>query len=196
MTHPVFADPSGKRWRVLRRTALALGVVTTVITLALVGYLLTPPALPQFSEGVRTARGLAQLPKLVGTRRAREHEAERRRLLSSLERRPGVPALRPGALPVVSVVSQRPAATTGAEFAAFYVNWDDNAFASLRKHAEDIDWLVAEWAFVAAAGDSLQIKVDRRVPFLLSTLPANNRPRVLAMISNFEIGRASCRERV
>ena len=186
MTRHVFADPTGRRWRTLRRAALAVGVVTTVLTLALVVYLLIPPALPAFSLGVRTTRGLAQLPTLRATRGAREREAARRRLLSSLDRRPSVPALRPAAIPVQSVASVRAASTLGAEFTAFYVNWDDNAFAALRQHAEDIDWLVAEWAFVAPKGDSLVMKVDRRVPFLLSTLKPEDRPRILAMVSNFD----------
>ncbi len=186
MTRHVFADPTGRRWRALRRAALAVGVVTTVLTLALVVYLLIPPALPAFSPGVRTSRGLTQLPALLASRRAREREVARRRLMSSLERRPRVPALRPAAIPVQSVPSVRQAATAGAEFAAFYVNWDDNAFAALREHAEDIDWLVAEWAFVSPGGDSLQLKVDRRVPFLLTTLKPEDRPRILAMISNFD----------
>ena len=186
MSNPIFADPTGRRWRALRRAVLALGVVTTMVTLSLVVYLLVPPVLPKFADGVQASRNLAQLPVYRGTRAAREREAERRRLFSSLEKRPQVPALRPASIPIRSVASTRRVAAADAEFAAFYVNWDDNAFSSLREHAADIDWLVAEWAFVAPTGDSLRILVDRRVPFLLSTLPAENRPRILAMISNFD----------
>jgi cellulose synthase/poly-beta-1,6-N-acetylglucosamine synthase-like glycosyltransferase/peptidoglycan/xylan/chitin deacetylase (PgdA/CDA1 family)/spore germination protein YaaH len=186
MTQHIFADPTGRRWRAVRRTVLALGVFTTLATLVLVAYLLVPPAFPQFSQGILTNRRIAQLPTYRGTRSARERATERRRLMSSLEQRPRVPALRPSAIPIHAVKSERPIASAGAEFAAFYVNWDDNAFASLREHAQDIDWLVAEWAFVTKGGDSLQIRVDRRVPFLLSTIPAGNRPRILAMISNFD----------
>ncbi len=158
---------------------------TTVATLALVAYLLVPPVLPAFASGVRRERGLATLPTLRTSRKAREREAARRHLLASLERRPAVPSLRPAAIPVQQIGSARPTMTQG-EFAAFYVNWDDNAFAALKAHADDIDWLVAEWAFVAPGGDSLRVTVDRRVPFLLSRMPEATRPRVLLMLSNVD----------
>jgi len=186
MTRHVFADPTGRRWRALRRAALAVGVVTTLLTLALVVYLLIPPALPAFSPGVRASRGLSNLPTLRATKRAREREAARRRLLASLEHRPSVPAMRPALIPVQAVPSSRPAANPEVEFSAFYVNWDDNSFSALKAHSSDIDLLVAEWAFVVPSGDSLRLVVDRRVPFLMGTLPATDRPRVLVMISNID----------
>jgi len=186
MTRHVFADPTGRRWRALRRAALALGVLSTLLTLALVVYLLVPPVLPALSPGIRSTRGLDALPTLRATRQTREREAARRRLLASLERRPSVPAIRPGAIPVQSVASVKAAAAPEAEFAAFYVNWDDNSFSALKAHAQDIDWLVAEWAFIVDSGDSLRITVDRRVPFLLSRMPAAERPRILAMVSNVD----------
>ena len=94
MTRHVFADPTGRRWRALRRAALAVGVLTTLLTLALVVYLLIPPALPSLTPSIRASRGLSVLPTLRATRRSREREAARRRLLASLERRPHVPSLR------------------------------------------------------------------------------------------------------
>ena len=185
MTRAIFADPTGRRWRRVRRAAMVVGIATTCLALALVGYLLVPPALPSI-PGVRATRGLAALPIWRGTKGVREREAARRRLLASLERKPAVPATRPSNIPVQSVAgSQRPRPTRG-EFAAFYVNWDDNAFAALSAHADVIDLLVCEWVFVVPGGDSLQITVDRRVPFLLSRMPAEARPRVLAMVSNVD----------
>lgn len=185
MTRPIFADPTGRRWRRVRRAALAVGVATTCLALALVGYLLVPPTLPS-SAGVRATRSLTTLPTWRLTKRTREHEAARRRLLASLARRPSVPSMRASRIPVQSVAgSHRPAQARG-EFAAFYVNWDDNAFSALSAHADVIDWLVCEWAFVVPGGDSLRLNVDRRVPFLLSRMPAETRPRVMAMVTNID----------
>lgn len=185
MTRPIFADPTGRRWRRLRRAALSVGVATTALALALVAYLLVPPVLPS-TPGVRANRALTALPSWRVTKRAREHEAARRRLLSSLEQRPAVPATRPANIPVQSVASARTPAASRGEVAAFYVNWDDNAFAALSAHADVIDWLICEWAFVVPGGDSLRITVDRRVPFLLSRMPVSQRPRVMAMVSNVD----------
>lgn len=70
--------------------------------------------------------------------------------------------------------------------AGFYVNWDDNSLASFRAHAADLDWVVCEWAFIAAAGDSLRFAVDRRVLDIARRLPPNERPGVVALVTNFD----------
>ncbi len=185
MTQHIFADPTGRRWRRVRRTALVVGSVTTVLALALLAYVLVPPALPATS-GLRTNRALTALPIWRGTKGLREREQARRKLLASLEHRPAVPSIRAAILPVQSVAGSRRPPLSRGELAAFYVNWDDNAFAALSAHASAIDLLVCEWAFVTAGGDSLRVTVDRRVPFLLSRMPPGERPRVLAMISNID----------
>ena len=46
--------------------------------------------------------------------------------------------------------------------AAFYVNWDPRALASLRTNIARLDWVVGEWGFVAQSGE-LRIDVDARV---------------------------------
>ena len=186
MPRAVFADPTGRRWRTVRRTALAGGVITTVFALAVVGYLLVPPSLPTWTLGTRRSQGLTAAPTLLGTRAAREHAAARRKLFASIERVAHAPSLRARAIPEHNIGLSSRAASPGGEVAAFYVNWDDNAFAALRAHAEELDWLVCEWAFVVNSGDSLRLTVDRRVPFLLSRIPADRRPRVLVMVSNVD----------
>ncbi|WP_411280731.1 glycosyltransferase [Gemmatimonas sp.] len=159
--------------------------MSTVSALALLAYVLVPPALPATS-GLRVDRALTALPIWRGTKGLREREQARRKLLASLEHRPSVPSIRAASLPVQSVAGSRRPPLERGELAAFYVNWDDNAFAALSAHASAIDLLVCEWAFVTAGGDSLRITVDRRVPFLLSRMPPHERPRVLAMISNID----------
>ena len=191
MTRAVFADPTGRRWRAFRRTALVIGVATTMLALAVVGYLLVTPVLPAIGTGVTASRGIGNLPALRGSRAAREREAARRKLFASLDRRPRVPSIRPSAIPVQSVGGSKRVTEGGGEVAAFYVNWDENSFAALNEHAEELDWLVCEWAFVLPSGDSLRLDVDRKVPFLLSRIPADRRPRVLAMVSNVNSASAS-----
>ena len=164
---------------------MAIGVITTLLALTVVLAILIPPTLPAAS-GVLVDRALGAIPIWRGTKGARQRAIARRRLLASLQRRPPVPSLRGAALPRQPIgVSARTAPKRG-EFAAFYVNWDDNSFSALSAHATAIDLLICEWAFVSAEGDSLHAVVDRRVPFLLSRLDAAERPRVLLMLSNVD----------
>lgn len=190
MSKPVFLDPTGRRWRHVRRVLLGVGVGTTLLAFALIVFALVPPALPSLAA-VHGDWQLARLPVWRGTRAARQHAVARRRLLASLSRHQDIAARRPSTI-TPRALSSATAATSSrsdrapGEFAAFYVNWDDNAFASLSAHASAVDWVVAEWAFVVPSGDSLHINIDRRVPFLLSRMPVADRPRVLAMVSNID----------
>ncbi len=185
MNRPIFADPTGRRWRRLRGTVTVVGVATTLLALAVAVTLLIPPALPA-APGVLADRGLGTLPTWRGTRAARERAVARRRLLASLQHHAPAPAERASRLPQQSAGGSRRSTPERGEFAAFYVNWDDNSFAALSAHAAAIDLLVCEWAFVAVGGDSIHTVVDRRVPVLLAGLPAAHRPRVLAMLSNLD----------
>ncbi len=194
---PVFSESTGARWQRLRRIALILGVATSILLVGLATAILIPPAAPTFAwRGVATRRP-AHLGELNGTRAARARAAARERLYEALRTRPSVPsrrpgelALRPAALPqqvgaqatsATSATSATPAVTVG-----FYVSWDDNSLVSLRTHISDLDWVVGEWAFVAPAGDSVVIRVDRRALYVMQQAPAAQRPRAFMMLSNVD----------
>jgi cellulose synthase/poly-beta-1,6-N-acetylglucosamine synthase-like glycosyltransferase/peptidoglycan/xylan/chitin deacetylase (PgdA/CDA1 family)/spore germination protein YaaH len=72
--------------------------------------------------------------------------------------------------------------------AGFYVNWDDNSYASFAAHATEMDWVICEWSFVATGGDSLRFALDPRVPYVVQRLPEAERPLIFAMVSNFDSG--------
>ena len=188
----VFLDPTGRRWRRVRGAALTVGVATTLLTALLVGAVLIPPALPAVA-GMRAGRELGIAPRWATTRERRQHLAARRRLLAALHRVRPAPAVRSARLPLPSKLDaarpQRNTSPSRPVVAGFYVNWDDNSFASLRAHAASMDWVLGEWAFLGAHGDSAEVVVDRRVPFFLGQLPADDRPLALAMISNFDRAR-------
>ncbi len=190
-TPPVFLDPSGRRWRRVRGLALVLGVATTVLAALLIAVVLIPPVLPAV-VGQRLDRELTAAPKFVTSRSRREHLASRRRLFAALEHDRAVPALRPGQLPLPVSAANRGMTAAGVKrgpdalVAGFYVNWDDNSFASLRAHASELDWVLCEWGFLAASGDSAILTVDRRVPYVLERLPLTDRPTALLMLSNFD----------
>ncbi|MEO7714343.1 MAG: glycosyltransferase [Gemmatimonadaceae bacterium] len=191
---PVFVDPSGRRWRRVRGTALVAGVATTLLAALLVVTVLLPPILPAVA-GTRADRELGAAPRWAGTRARREHLAARRRLFAALDQERPPPSARSAHLPLRSGAGlraddrgSRSAVSTARDpvVAGFYVNWDDNSFASLRAHATNLDWVVCEWGFLGARGDEVALTVDRRVPFLLNRLPIAERPSMLLMVTNFD----------
>ena len=158
----VFLDPTGTRWRRIRRIALAVGIATTILALVVVVGVLIPPLLPVWSGDVTALTSPA--PHAAATsRQARERLAARRRLLLALGNGRQSPAgVHPELLPVkpqrrvARARSKSDLAPAGAPITAgFYVNWDDNSFASFAAHAQDLDWVVCEWAFVVPTGDSM-----------------------------------------
>ena len=184
---PVFLDPSGRRWRRLRRGALALGVVSTVMAGILVAGVLIPPLLPASSRAMME-RQPTRLPLVALTRAERARLAARRRLFVALARsQTGEGAT--GGISVLSLGGERRVIDRSPDdpiVAGFYVNWDDNSLASFRAHAAELDWVVCEWAFITDAGDSLRFAVDRRVLEVAGRLPPAQRPGVLALATNFD----------
>jgi len=190
----VFIDHSGERWRRVQRYALGVGVATTLIALGLVISIVVPPLLPSMKEA-RSATG-AKRHGLVATRFDRERLAARRKLAEALALKPAPRALRPEQLRIAANKKNETTRAAAPKLAAnpvrprlvvgFNVKWDDNSFAAYRAHSRELDWVVSEWIFVDPSGDSLRIDVDPKVLFTNATLPADERPRILAMVSNFD----------
>ena len=191
---PTFLDPSGRRWARLRAGALIAGVVSTLLFLFVLTGVLVPPLLPtlplvqtaadSLGHAPRASRTVAKHP--ISVRAERERVATRQRLFTYLQEHPAVPALRYAQMPIARPVSRGPATSKGAPITAgFYVNWDDNSLASLRRHIEALDWVVAEWGFVGKGVDSVPVRfqVDRRV--LVEAARAKHPVLVFAMITNF-----------
>ncbi|MES2306693.1 MAG: glycosyltransferase [Gemmatimonadota bacterium] len=180
----VFSEPTGRRWQRVRAGAYLLGALSTVGVFGLIVAALLPPALPQFDAFTPATRRHA--PAVVGSRAARLRESARERLYRALRHQGQPPAVRPGRLPLHPVRERR--GSPDSIFAGFYVNWDDNSFASLKAHVDQLDWVIAEWGFVTPGGDSLQLKIDPKLLFLIQSLPDSARPRVLLMLSNVTQG--------
>ena len=205
----VFQDPSGRRWRVVRRVALGVGVVTSLLALVVIAGVLLPPLLPGV-EWKMEPIAPSRVPRLTTLRLERERLQARAQLRRAIDRTQPPPSLRPSRLPLAKWAG--PAKRKGPDepiIAGFYVNWDDNSFVSLRAHAAKLDWVIAEWAFVDPSGDSLRFRVDRKVPYLFSLLKPEDRPQLFVMISNAQdrttfdegrlrrlVGRSSARKAV
>src|SRR5579862_425127 len=193
----VFLDSSGKRWRAIRRATLVAGIGTTLVSLGVAATLLIPQALPTLNEAKR-AVGVRRQRVIVNTRQLAEKSAAKIRLMAALARKPAPPSLRPSELRIeknrVSEPVQRPRTVPNKGrpgiVAGFVVKWDDNSFAAFKLHAADLDWVIGEWAFLTAGGSSLAIGPDFKVLYVVEQLPEKERPRVFAMVSNFDNKRA------
>ena len=192
---PIFIDHTGKRWRRIRRAALLLGVVTTVLALVLVGTLVLfppiPPELP-LAEANNLPIARAATSKLGRFSKVDRLRIAYRRKLAALTKQYGSPSSRrPEAIPVMNVGSGTRPTRTDAIVAGFYVNWADNAFTSLTRNYDKLDWVIGEWAFVAPGSDTLHLRIDRKVIDLLNSRPPETRPSLFIMLSNFVPGRDS-----
>ena len=188
---PIFIDYSGRRWRRIRRVALAVGVLTTVVALVLVGSIvLWPPIPPELP--LASANNLPIATATTGklgpyTKVDRLRTAYRRKLAALTKHYGTTSSRRPELIPELNVGSGSRPTRTDAIVAGFYVNWADNSFASLSRNYDKLDWVIGEWAFVPRNADSLQLRIDKRVLDLLASRPAESRPSLFIMLSNFVV---------
>ncbi len=183
---PVFLDVSGRRWRRVRAVGLGLGIFTTIIGGTVVLSLLVPPLIPRLATNPVK---LNITPRIATSKVERAQMEKKLELWFALERQHAPPSLRPSELPVDKRVQTKSPRKPGDPIiVGFYVNWDDNSTAALRDHADDLDWVVCEWAFVANGGDSLLMKIDRRVQYTINQVisDASQRPAVFLMVSNYD----------
>ena len=181
---PVFQDPSGRRARVANRVARTAAIASSLLAAALVLGLLLPPLLPRIAIA---DAGPSQTPQFAGTRLTRARLAARRQLFAALAGRPEAPAVHRSALPAPPALPTPVAHVAGRPIvAAFYVNWDDNSFVSLKAHASRLDWVICEWGFVTPDGQSADLRIDRRVLYLMHQFTPPTRPSVMLMLSNYD----------
>jgi len=166
---PVFFDASGRR---RRRFALAIGAfvalaVLSIVALALsIGVVSPAPLLPVEAEHA----ALVRLPA--------PHEPflkrTRRELLAYARMLTGAPPR--GVKPVGDV----PLAI------AFHVPWDPSSASSLRRHINELDWLIPGWVSVTGANHHITVFRDTAGKEIINR--AVRRPLLLPMIQNAEQG--------
>jgi peptidoglycan-N-acetylglucosamine deacetylase len=185
---PVFADPSGRRWRALRGAALGLGVGTTLLALVLVLAVLVPPLLPATWQREPAPARSARRPNSGGRDIARQDA--RKRLVDALATHRVAPVLRGPRPETIAPMSTRLRSDSAPLVIGFYVNWDDNSFASLQAHAREMDWVVGEWAFLTADGASIAWDFGdtkkKDALGVVRALPPAERPRMFAMLTNVD----------
>ena len=178
---PVFIDRSGRRWQRIRRAAIGLGVLTTIIGLTLGLSLLFAPSIPELHPQSLTRKPVVRLSE-----RARLMVRSRfQQALATTRRAP--PARRVSRMPAIPSNGEKRPPAGAPVIGGFFVNWDDNSYASLDANIRQLDLVVLEWGFVARGGDSLRLDTlnGKRAMARVLEEPREKRPKLLVMVSNF-----------
>jgi len=72
------------------------------------------------------------------------------------------------------------------ERVGFYVPWDEQSFASLRAHYNELDWVVASNGFIDRATGALRVQRDVKLQALIRN--QLHRPKVFLMVQNVSAG--------
>ncbi len=191
---PIFHDPKGRRWPRLRGGFYVLSVLFAALLIAFVASILCNPFLPRFklpqtralprNTSVRPpplAPPVPVLPPLLRHAVTELHRAEKSAPVRK-GRRPQLLKLAPPPKAPPPRVTGRPLA------AAFYVNWDDSSYASLRRNVGQLDWFIPEWARLSPDGTDgpLRVELDLRALDLVR----RERPQahILPLLQNFHDG--------
>lgn len=172
-TRQVFFDPSKRRWRRVSRVIALVAIVVTVLLGTIAIGIFVHPGLPRLELPSGHASGLKRISSKPATTaqesafRAAKHDL-RQYLMHSL--------------PPLS-----PIATNKFERIAFYVNWDDNSWVSLKRNLDDIDTITAEWLHLADGSGAVALDEPTKQKTVLEYL-RRHRPniRVNALINNFK----------
>ena len=172
--NPIFFDPSSRRWqRVLRA-----GTVVSLIAMILLGSVLLAisinPGLPGLGLENSRAHTPRLTPRVATAARDARFETAREALEQHLK----------NSLPVLP-------ATPRSQFEriAFYVNWDDNSWVSLKHNVGNIDTLIAEWLHLSDAGGQVRIDDSKQQDIVLRYVRAQRADMpIVALINNFHDG--------
>jgi cellulose synthase/poly-beta-1,6-N-acetylglucosamine synthase-like glycosyltransferase/peptidoglycan/xylan/chitin deacetylase (PgdA/CDA1 family)/spore germination protein YaaH len=160
---PIFYDASGRR---RRRFAFAVGAFVALVLLSFaalaisIGAVPRAPLLPVDAEHPALTRLPPPHEPLL--KRARYDLKHYARLLTGARPR-GVRENAPLAI-------------------GFHVPWDESSAASLRRHIEDLDWLIPGWVSVTGADHRITVFRDRAGRAIINRAP--HRPLLLPMIQN------------
>ncbi len=184
---PIFYDPTEQRWRRSRQILIAIGAIVGILLGALVVGIVVNPVLPKLGLGLHSNPNLPQAHHLRPGGTARDTQTGETKALSAGSARPALDSRDYLAQTIDPDATTVPVSTY--ERLAFYVNWDDNSFVSLKRNINSIDTLVPEWLhLIDGAG---HIKVDDAVKeqtaaaFVRATHPST---RIIPLVNNIDGG--------
>ena len=174
-SRPVFFDPSARRWRhITRVAALLIGAVLVLLGTVIVGVIVSP-GLPSFvppNDNTSAFAHRAARARATTSVREAKFKAARSDLRNYLQK----------TLPPTTM------APTASKFEriAFFVNWDDNSWVSLKRNLADVDTLVPEWLHLTGDNGDVTIDDEARQRFVQSYLHKRRSDLlVVPLINNF-----------
>jgi cellulose synthase/poly-beta-1,6-N-acetylglucosamine synthase-like glycosyltransferase/peptidoglycan/xylan/chitin deacetylase (PgdA/CDA1 family)/spore germination protein YaaH len=196
---PVFYDPRGRRWRHVKRTYLALGVIITTLAAIFIASVLANPLLPRLN--LRPLSNLPKrsdippqpmaLPRTPAELAARQAQAKLQKELAKTRVVPGQRLqLTTIAPPPTNTPLPAPAQFTSKPLSiGFYVDWDESSYASLERNLNHLDWVLPQWAHIvdAKSGESpIETELDDPQALKALNLIRQQRPqtRILPMVQN------------
>lgn len=160
---PVFFDPSGIRRRVFTALNWLLASLLGILVGSLLLTILSTPRLPL----LKPQANLQPVSQTLSS----DHSKSRGIHLNP--KRPGIDA----SVDPFSVKRY-----------GYLVDWDDNGFSSLRRHAHELDVVVGEWLHVVGPDSELQIAGEEHQA-AIKTWIKRNAPNleVMVLINNFDL---------
>ena len=154
MERPIFYDATGRRNLWSKRLLAAL---LAIIVVTAIGFAWTIVAVP-------ASRALYPVGERSQARPLKQQVARLRRSVGSW-------------LPSGAAAARAAPLSVG-----FYVPWDPDSKASLKRHVDALDWVVPTTASVTQAGARRQFQPDRQFDAIIAT--SARHPKVLPMIQN------------
>lgn len=154
--HPVFFEPLGKRWKRAKILLLTAGTLALLIFAAFLSSIFLTPLLPDFSIRAKTI-----IPQGENS------------------------ALEPPNPDVQAPIRNVRYNSANPKTVAFYVNYDDTSYASLKRNIGKIDWLAPEWIRLSDdAANPLTLDFDRKV----FDLVGKEKPQmpILPLVQNYK----------
>src|SRR5713226_4457479 len=199
---PVFYDPRGRRWRHVRRTYLALGVIMTTLAAIFIASVLANPflgprlnlrqlsSLPKRSDIAPQPIAVPKTPSELKAKKARD---ELRKAYSVTPRIAGQrPELMPIAPPPADTPLPAPAQFTSRPLSVgFYVDWDESSYSSLERNLNHLDWVLPQWVHIVdpkPGGSPIEDDLDDPQALKALNLIRQQRPqtRILPMVQNLD----------
>lgn len=180
--HPVFFDPDNRRAGQVSRVAWASAIISTLLGVVFVSSLLvlrTFPATPATSQHQRYAllKDAVKVRHLLPVVRRLAAKAQ------LLKR--GIPrSTHPTSMPVTPRKQASPQITRPGKplTIAFYVNWDEASYDSLKRNLLQLDWVVPSWLSLQGTRMDLKVNLDPKSLDLMRRIKPST--KVLAMLQN------------
>jgi cellulose synthase/poly-beta-1,6-N-acetylglucosamine synthase-like glycosyltransferase/peptidoglycan/xylan/chitin deacetylase (PgdA/CDA1 family)/spore germination protein YaaH len=160
--HFIFHEPSGQRWRRLRRSGLIAGIVLGFATALIVASVLISPQLPAVNVA-----SVVDLPHLMRARPVPRYVTTQASTLADVR---------------VEALTDRPTPTRLVF--GYYVNWDSASMVSLRLNAHALTHVVPQWFTLRNAQGDIDDEADPAV----MRFAAERRLPIIAMVHNFRKG--------